>query len=163
MFLDLMRKHLKPKEVNDALTNVVKKSPPDFDTSDSGKLLSVNSDGKLEWKTVSEGGNNFRESVCKISPKAGETDGTHLILQFDNETPIELLYSNYSTKKSVRWLKVEYISGNWNVYSANQVYCENTLYYFDELIKSQHYDELTEYETTSFVFVKETTRKKKKN
>lgn len=51
MFLDLMRKHLKPKEVNDALTKVVEKSPPDFDASDSGKILGVDNEGGLVWKT----------------------------------------------------------------------------------------------------------------
>lgn len=134
---------------------------PEYSASDENKVLSVDSSGDLEWKTASGGGVNFRESVCVISPKEGETDGTHLILTFDDEPPIELLYSDYSTKKSLRWLKVEYNSGNWNIYSANQVYCDNALYYFDELIKSQHYDALTEYEVASFVFVKEPTRKRK--
>lgn len=189
-FLNLMRNKLKPKEVNEALTKAVQKEPPDFSSSDEGKVLkvnssgelewaeesgglpsysssdenkvlSVNSSGELEWKTISQGDVTFRESVCTIAPKESETDGTHLVLTFDNETPIELLYSDYSTKKSVRWLKVEYTSGNWNVYSANQVYCDNTLYYYDELVKSQHYDALTEYTTATFVFVKESTRKRK--
>ena len=55
MFLDLMRKHLKPKEVNDALTKVVEKSPPDFDANDSGKILGVDKHGNLEWKEISGG------------------------------------------------------------------------------------------------------------
>lgn len=134
---------------------------PAYSSSDENKVLSVDSSGELEWKTAGGGDVAFRESTCTIAPKEGESDGTHLILTFDNETPIELLYSDYSTKKSVRWLKIEYSNGNWNVYSANQVYCDNTLYYFDELIKSQHYDALVEYEVTSFVFVKEPTRKRK--
>ena len=49
-FLNLMRNRLKPKAVNDALTNVVQNSPPDFSSSDAGKILSVDNDGELEWR-----------------------------------------------------------------------------------------------------------------
>lgn len=50
-FLNLMRNRLKPKAVNDALTNVVQNSPPDFSSAEAGKILAVDSDGELEWKT----------------------------------------------------------------------------------------------------------------
>lgn len=49
-FLNLMRNRLKSNAVNDALTNVVQKSPPDFSSSDAGKILAVDSNGELEWK-----------------------------------------------------------------------------------------------------------------
>lgn len=101
MFLDLMRKHLKPKEVNDALTKVVEKSPPDFDNDDIGKILSVGSDGNLEWienggssvtpsyhSTLLYTGTTFPSTNVELSAEYDNFDALLFVLGFGNDNSI---------------------------------------------------------------------------
>lgn len=51
-FLNLMRNRLKPKEVNEALTEAVENLLPSVETTDEGKVLTVDSSGKWDAEDI---------------------------------------------------------------------------------------------------------------
>lgn len=95
-FLNLMKNRLKPKEVDEALTKAVESVLPEVETTDEGKVLTVNSSGK--WAPANPSSSyNLDYSTTEKDTGKKWIDGSPIYQKTYVVTPKDVTFSNYTS------------------------------------------------------------------